>query len=198
VKIVAFGHRQRVGKDTAVKLFLSYMRANYPKIKCERLGLFDWAKDLVRDVFSYAGVEDRIYYENHPHKKDEILPAIGKSVRQLWLEMGYYLREIHSGTIPENALKTIQPDTQIVAISDIRSVQDVTYVRNFEGMMVKIERDVPKLESLLDPARHPAYALDSSLETYNGWDLIINNNGTLRELNAQICDIAERMVHHGS
>lgn len=190
MKVIAFGHRQRVGKDTAVRLLLSKIKFEHPGIDAIRLGLFDWAKEACCEMFSYAGMGDRIYYENHPELRDTILPSIGKTPRQIWLEFGYYLREIHGGCIPENALKTA--DADIILVSDIRSVQDVTYVRKFDGLMIRIDRDVPRLESQLKG--HPAYSLDCSLETFNDWDDIIDNNGTLAEFGRQLDRVLTRIL----
>lgn len=180
--IIAFGHRQRVGKDTAAKMLISALRQE--RIDAKPLSFAAPMKGFANEMYGWAGMQDAIYYENNASAKDIILPRIGKTPRQVMLELGYSMNQIHPKTLPELALKNC--DAQVLVNADVRRVIETEYIRLFNGMIFKVDRDVPKLESKL--TGHPAYQLDSELHDYAAWDGIITNDGSLRDLNKVICE----------
>src|SRR5690349_19449377 len=95
MKIVAFGYRQNVGKDTAAKFLMTQLRAGNSRLKVSRIGFADRLKELCEDAFGWAGLMPMDFYENHPPFKNNTLPAIGKSPRDIWLRMGQAMNEIH-------------------------------------------------------------------------------------------------------
>src|SRR4051812_27784791 len=108
--IVGFGPFHRTGKDTIVKFALAYMKMTYPHLKCHRFSLGDKIRDLAYQMYSWAGVEDCTYYLNHPEKKDEVLPTIGKTPRKVCVELGEAIYRIHPRTLFELAIKDIDSD----------------------------------------------------------------------------------------
>lgn len=186
MKIIAIGHRQRVGKDIAGRLLFNYLKYEYPKLKLFKTSFFGPSKDICARLFRWAGLEDSEYYENYPDKKDTVLPEIRKTPRQIWLEFGYYLREMDNRTIAKFSLSQIPAGTEVAIIPDLRDPSEILEIRtSFPGsVIVRIDRDVPTLESQL--SGHPAYKLDSKLDSFTEWDRTIQNNGTLRELTRQL------------
>ncbi len=185
MKIIAFGHRQRTGKDTAGRLLFNHLRYEYPRLKLYKTCFFGPVKDVCGRLFSWSGLQDAEFYENYPGKKDTILPLIGKSPRQIWLEFGHYLREIDPRSVARFALSLIPIDTEVVIITDLRDPSEIEDIRTHKGsLVVRIDRNVPKLESKL--TGHPAYNLDSKLENYDQWDRVLDNNGSMRDLSKQL------------
>src|SRR4051812_18861621 len=133
MKLIAFGHRRRVGKDTAVKFGLSYLRGNGIK-QCARFSFFDRIKTIAHQLYGWAGLMDGIYYDNHPEKKEEILPAIGKSPRIIWIEVGQAINGVCERTLPELAFSDLGEGFHLC--SDLRRPIEAKYIRDFNGILV--------------------------------------------------------------
>jgi hypothetical protein len=189
MRIIAFGHRQRVGKDTAGSFLISHFRGKGIK-SCHHMGIFDPVKDIAADIFGWAGMREACYYNNHPEQKDRLLPMLGKTPRQVMLELGYAIIGISDRAVPELALA--HQDCDWLIWNGVRRRVEVDYVKKFNGVMIEIERNVPRLENSLKG--HPAYSLDTELDDFHDWDFKIDNNGTLRELNDKVCKIADLIL----
>ena len=70
----------------------------------------------------------------------------------------------------------MQTKVDIVIISDLRFSNEACAISKRGGRLVKINRDVPKG---IDPA-------EVDLMNWGDWDHIIDNNGTLNELNEKV------------
>jgi|GEM_PF-6447744 len=88
--IIAFGHRKQVGKDSAAKFLCSYIRMNQNNSNCQIKGFADKVKDIAYQIYSWAGLMPGEYYESDETQKfkDIVLPAIGKTPRDLWIAVG--------------------------------------------------------------------------------------------------------------
>jgi hypothetical protein len=169
MKILAFGHRKRVGKDTAGKFLISWLVQN-TKLKVERVSFGDQVKLIA-------------YYENHPEKKEQILPPIDKSPRQIWEELGAHGRSIHSKVWVEMAMTRVDSDTDIVVITDLRDPEEAQITKDYNGFCIRIERNVPW-----------GGPMDYKLADYDKWDATIDNNGTRKDLNNTVVDLARRLL----
>lgn len=172
MKIVAFGHRRRMGKDTVAGFALSHMRFENKEFSCQRIGFADPLKEESYRMFKWAGLQPGIYYENHPEFKEQILPAIGKSPRDIWIEVGEAMRKISPKIWPEMTLS--KSDCDMLFVSDLRHRSELHYVEMTEGFAIKIIR--PGIDESAD-------VVDCSLADYDNWDGVIINNGTLKDLN---------------
>lgn len=180
MKLIAFGHRRRVGKDTAVKFGLSYLRGRGIR-NCHRFSFFDQIKEIAVKLYGWGGLEDRIYYETNGHKKEEILLPIGKSPRDIWIELGEAINKICPITLPEMAFKDL-PDG-IYLCPDLRRQIEVDYINRFGGATVLIERD--SVEKHDDP-------VDSALANYDGWKYRIKNNGNFKDFMMTVTQVIKQ------
>lgn len=180
MKLIAFGHRRRVGKDTAVKFAHSYLRSRGVK-ECARFSFFDQIKVIAVQLYGWGGLQDRIYYETHGDKKEEVLPAIGKSPRDIWIELGESINQICRITLPEMAFQGLPAGIHLCP--DLRRPVEVEYIEKFNGITVLIERD--SVEKSNDP-------VDCALDDYDGWKYRIKNNGNMKEFMQQIVGIIHR------
>lgn len=175
MRIIAFGHKKRVGKDTAVRFALSFARQYYPQLQCKRLSFGDQIKELAYRMFRWGGLQDAVYYTNHEHEIEEILPAIGKSPRQIWDEIGHFGASLCPSVWPEMALERIDGD--VLFTSDLRRPIEANYAKKFNGACYRIDRDdAPKSN----------HQVDHYLDDFDGWDGIISNNESLKEFNQKI------------
>lgn len=175
MKVIGFGHKKKVGKDTAVKIALAHLRQEYPNIRSMRRGFSDEIKDNAHRMFAWGGLLDSCYYDNHPEEEDIILPAIGHSPRHIWDEIGGKMRDISPKVWSELAFYSL--DCDLVLFDGIRFPTEVEYVRKFGGKLARIDRfSAPVSDHLVDHA----------LDNYDGWDATFENNGTIREFGIKI------------
>jgi hypothetical protein len=187
MRIVAFGHRQRTGKDTAAKLLITELRAKHPKLKVGKVSLSEALKEDIARMYAWGGVKDFVYYENNSAEKDIVIPELGKSPRQFWLELGYAAAQMHSQTYARRLLFEA-PVCDILIVPDLRREAEADCFMERDSLFFNVKNPrVPKLEDLLQG--HKGYNLDAELDDWAGWTREINNMGTMRDLNDQICAI---------
>jgi hypothetical protein len=168
--IIAFGHRRRVGKDTATRLFVDALASK--NIPARQVSFAGSLKDVCADIFGWAGLQGPSHYEEHPAEKEEILPALGLSPRRIWIDVGNKLREVYEDVWIDLALNQAAKEKTVIIISDLRYPNEVDKVHCAGGVVVKIVRDKAPISN--DVA-------DTALANYEKWDMTIENNGTIDE-----------------
>lgn len=177
--IIAFGHQRRRGKDTCAKFLETELRLHNPKFPVKRHSFATSLKQSCHNLYSWAGLKDAIYYENHPEERENILPLIGKSPRDIWMDFGIACRErvfpdTFAAKVTFDCLK-IQPSINI--ITDLRFHNEYKRIKELDGICVKVIR--PDLEIPTDPA-------DTALNDWKDWDFIIENTGSLVDLSVSV------------
>lgn len=194
MKIIAFGHRKHVGKDTAAKILI--------KNGWVKISISDPLKHCVSSLYNIP-----LNYFNDFELKDEILPYWDKTPRELLIWFGtniirnedpdHWIKCMHlrileymdySGSIDiydaiRNSIKLdngIIPETKYapegIVITDLRFPNEMEYIKKIGGITVKIERDDIDISNDI---------ADDALETYE-FDININNNSTFNELWQQV------------
>ena len=185
MKIVAFAHRKRVGKDTAAKMLDTILRINNPGIKIAKLSFASKLKDVCFQLFGWAGLMPGIFYEDdrNAHLREVVLPKIGKTPRQIWIEVGNKMREVYADVWIDNALLGASAD--ILIITDLRFENEAVKIHALGGRVIKITRQSAPVSD---------DASDSALDGYNGFDKIISNSGTLHDFNAEMVTLAGEII----
>lgn len=177
--IIAFGHRRFVGKDTAADFLVSQLRTTTRRLNIIKTGFATKLKAIAFDLYSWAGLQEEAFYEKYTHLKEIKLPLMGKSPRDVWIELGNKCREINPDTWINQLLRR---KVDILIIKDLRYNNEADAVKNHKGILVKIEK--PGIEEFNDPA-------DSALKYFTDWDHVIVNDGDLKELNNKIIKLSE-------
>lgn len=186
--IVGFGYKKRVGKDTAVKFAVSYAVQN--GFSAYRCSLFDPIKWHAHQLYKWGGLEDAPYYDEYPAKREEILPPIGRSPRQIWDVLGTTIRDLCPRTLPELMLsrdyeKMYNKEPDFLFVPDVRGPEEFGYIKRFGGRVYRIDRDAaPKSDHIVD----------NMLNDRTDWDGIIGNNGDMRTFYQTICGIVDDCV----
>lgn len=171
-RIIAFGHKKGVGKNTAAKFLDIIIRTIMPQLVVKNASFADKLKDISFQLFAWAGLKRGIYYETHYAEKEKILPLIGMTPREIWIGVGNKLREVSPSVWVDYVLKGIKAD--IVIISDLRFQNEVSAVKAVGGIVIRIDRDgLPQGTDLAEV----------DLDNFVGWDCTIPNNGSLDDLN---------------
>jgi len=179
--IIAFGHRRYVGKNLAAKLLYNYLRLNGIK-SIQQVSFATPLKQLCRDLF--PGIKDTIYYEQNPKEKDEVIEEYGYSARSIWIAVGNNMRDIDPLVWIS---KTLDVSTDHLIIRDLRYDNEASTIKELGGVLVRIDRDTPKHTDVADTA----------LSNYTDWDEVIDNNGTIYDLQERIVELAERYFLNG-
>jgi len=169
-KIITFGYKKGVGKSTAAKFLTTYLRLQGNTTKS--VSFASKLKDIAHQLYKWGGLQRGVYYETNYQEKEVVLPLIGKSPRQIWIELGNKVREIHPDTWIQCAL---QPNgIDYIIITDLRFPNEAKAIKEADGKLVKINR--PNIPTGTDPA-------EIELDNWNDWDEVINNTGSLKDLN---------------
>lgn len=182
MRIIGFGHRKRVGKDSAVKFALSYMRQARPDLKCHILSFGNAIRKISHSMYFWGGLETSVFYENNPHLIENELPLIGRSPRQIWDEVGLMGRGICPKTWVELALKEAQI-ADILFCKDVRAHTEIDLIDEYNGVAIRIDKlDAPKGGNV-----------DELLSDHK-WDRVIDNNGSLKEFNTKIRELCQQLI----
>lgn len=174
--IIALGHKSRVGKDTAA-LILEQLAEKFAPVR--RCGFAWQIKSIAAEIYSWAGVEPRTFYEHFPAYRTQVLPALGLTPVQIWTALGDHLSQVHPLTLVEPVLSGV-PKGGLLIVPDLRRQIEIEAVRRHGGIVVKIVRpDAPANVS----------AADTHLDTFDEWDHIIYNDGTQEQLRAKLVDL---------
>lgn len=181
--IIGFGHRSRVGKDTASGFLNTELRIM--GIKTIHVSFAAKLKETCYDVYGWSGIKRAIHYEEHPEDRQKIIPELGMTPVELWVKVGNKLREVYDKTWIKAALCG-QQNTQVVIVSDVRYPNEVDVIHGLGGLVFRIKNSrAPILDTVADNA----------LEGCTGetWDGTIENEGSLADLHLQIRLLAEQV-----
>lgn len=180
-KIIAFAGKARSGKSTAAA------------ITHKALGGTLYAlADPIRDMLRVLGVED---FETR--KEDEI-EGIGASPRKLMQTLGTeWGRIMINEDLWLNMAKLKLRDAEgVLIISDLRFESEAEWVRQNQGLVVRIRRTAYDEKGLFARIRaylnapHPS---ERGIEWQDG-DITIYNTGTLAEFEEIIASLAEALA----
>ncbi len=186
MRIVAFGHRQGVGKDTAARFLISELRIKYPGINIQKVGFADKLKDIANQLFSWGGLRPGHYYDSdntHAHK-NVILPILGKTPRDLWIGIGNRLRDVHDTVWLDYVFKYVKAD--VLVISDCRFPNEANGILGQGGLLYRIDR--ANQIKLSDGA-------DDTLSDYDKWSSVITNDGTLNDFHSKITSLIQEIMN---
>ena len=188
MKVLAFGHQKRVGKDTFANYVVTALRLSCKARKIIKAGFADKLKDVCYQLYSWAGLMPRDFYDlpENERFKEEVLPAIGKSPRGIWISFG---NEVKNATYPNTWLDYLLKGSNcdVLVISDMRFPNEAHRIRHLGGKVVKIVRpSVP----------HTSDAADDPLLDFDEWDEIIVNDSDLKSLYTKAEDFVQRHLAH--
>ena len=170
MKIIGFGHRSGVGKDTSANFLNQILCESGFSVK--QTGFAYKLKDVTFDLFKWAGIERPIYYENHRKERSKVIPALGCTIVDLWVDVGEHMREIYGPIWIRNAL--CQEEIDFLIITDVRHPNEVEAIKEMNGSLYHIVRpEIPHREGK---------SIDELLADYQDWDGDILNDGSLKKL----------------
>ena len=167
--LIGIGHKKRRGKDTAANRLVDAH-------KFERVSWADSLKESGRIIF---GFNDRQLYGD---LKEVVDPYWGFSPREALQRLGTDACRNHvdkeiwikSAWLRVQKVWEQNPNTGVV-IPDVRFKNEADFIKEHGGVLWKVDRDIPEDEN----SQHPS---EIDLDDYDQWDLVIDNNASLRKL----------------
>ncbi len=175
--IIAFGHRSRVGKDTACELLKTHFKTK--NVSVIKTSFAYKLKQACHLMYAWAGVQSPEYYDQHPAMREIVLEALGTTVVELWIKFGNMMRDLHQDTWVNAAFHELN-NSKVLLISDMRFPNEFVSVKSRGGLCVKIVN--PRA-----PVRDSTS--DAALDSETNWDYVIVNDGNLRTLNDNLMRI---------
>lgn len=168
--IIGLGYKARTGKDTIA----AHLVNNYAFV--QESFAYPLKEFIGRQI---CGFNDKQLYGAW---KETIDPEWGLTPRQMLQLVGTdALRKVvHDDfwVIPmKRKLKEHIRNQRHVVISDVRFMNEIKMIQALDGKVIKVDR--------LNPDKINGFEKHSSeveLETFDNWDLSVDNNGTLEEL----------------
>lgn len=185
--IVSFGHRSKMGKNTAANFLADSLANLQPIARIRCAGFADKVKDISYLVYGWAGLQPKEYYEINRPARYEKLGRIGKSPLEIWIAVGNSLRDnVHPDTWANYLLHDMSGSCEYLLIYDLRFGNEMKAITDRGGMCIKIHRDeVAYIDSPSDQALE-------HLEDYD-WDEVWSNL-TEAEVKDKCRKLAERLV----
>ena len=132
-----------------------------------------FAKNVKKVAMSLFGLSEEQCYD--PDQKEEIDARWNKSPRVIMQMVGRKMREIADDVWIRYVLAELEALGDTV-ISDVRFPNECEAIRKEGGFLIRIER--PGAQSRTGAQDESEVALD----TFNDWDWVIENKGTLADL----------------
>lgn len=177
--LIAFGYKRRVGKTEAAN-HTRLIFKHYFNMTAETDSFARPIKDACRHIF---GFRDEHFEGDLKEKIDkfwglsprEALQKVGTDLFRNGFRKDIWVKSL------ENRFLNSKSDTYI--ISDLRFKEEVELVKKYNGYLVKVERDRPSYDPQVDN-----HSSENDLNEFNGWNVIIKNNGTLDEFYKRILE----------
>jgi len=169
MKIIGLVARSRCGKDTVA----DYIISKYPTVNIVKRKLAGPIKNAVKELYGF----DDTYLETD--LKDIKITKYGCSPRDIMIKITKSIMELSGTDFFTNRLYDSISKNEITIISDVRYIHDIERIRENNGIVIKIERN------MYDIIHHNNENNIDDLES----DYIIVNNGTLEELYEQVTNI---------
>lgn len=177
--ILAFGHSSRVGKDTCAEAVATVCERR--GLKVLRVAFADALKLHCYLLFADFGLHEAAYYETHPEARTQVLPEVGKTPVQIWIEVGNALREVWAPIWIRHALGGIE-GFDLVVISDLRFENEAKAVLALGGHLVRVDR--PGAE---------VHGSDRMLGPLTPWSAVVRNETTIDDLRVAAVRVAVQM-----
>lgn len=177
MKILGLGHYSRTGKDTIANAVITEINRLDPGVRVKKVP-FAWKlKQIAYELYSWDGLREPEFYDTKEGEsfRDIVLPTIGKTPVQIWIDLGNCLRdEVYPLTWVQYNIKGVE-DTDVLIIPDVRFFNEVECTQD--------NGDTTILAKVVRPGYGPRPSIsDRTLLPYRGWNFVVGASGLMSEL----------------
>lgn len=176
VKIIILCGKARAGKDTTCE----YMKQYYEKkdLKVINLQFSASIKEYTKKITGWDGKDET--------KPREFLQVLGTSIIRERIDEEFFIKRM---------IQDIQVYSyfyDIVIISDARVVKEIELIKSHFESVISVNIVRPNYESELS-GKEKKHITEVGLDEYKGFDFVLNNDGSLEDLNDRACDLASKI-----
>ena len=175
------GHHKRNGKDQFAIFIIDVLRKRMKNLEVTRSGFADKLYDFCHAAYSWGGMGSRLYYVQHPEMKEIVLPKLGKTPRQVLIDVGNHMR-LYDPNIWLNACCRGNKVGALQIITDMRFPNEYQALESY--IRVKVTR--PGFESTSEA--------DIPLNGVTDWHHVIMNDGTLHDLTVKAQNFVDSVL----
>ena len=185
MKIFSIGYKKRTGKDQFCQFLATQIRRVKKDSVVRICGFADELKNTCQRLYGWAGLKSIQFYEDQPEKKEVILPVLGKTPRQIWIEFGSWCRQYDADIWKNALLKNASCD--YLLIKDMGFNVEFDDVKDQGGYCFKMVRP-----GQVQGTDEREVELDSRSD--DEWDKIIHNTGTVNDLYNIVLKIVQEFI----
>lgn len=182
MKILAFGHKSRTGKDTSTKFLVDLAKQRRPELRVERRAFADKVKDIAYQLYQHHGLQPGPYYDEFPEARAIKLPLLNMDPVEVWVATGNKFREIYAETWVDFVLLDCSAD--IVIISDLRYPNEAKRVMQLGGLCLKMEKEDAPIRNTV---------ADNALNGFDSWYHVFRNNGSKQQLESSLTNFIDKL-----
>lgn len=187
MRVIAFGHESRVGKDTAAKFLVTFLRHNTKGLNIIKTSLAAPMKAMALGLYAQYGLMSLEFYEKeeNAHLRYVKLPVINKTPVEIWIEYGMAVRGIYEDSWVDYLCYNNR-NADILVISDLRFPNEGDrFIDAYNGWCYRI----------LNPrVKKTGSVADIAMVGYQRWRGDVMNDGTLNDLNNKIEAIGKELI----
>lgn len=170
MRLIAISGKMGSGKDTLTNIILNYFINK--NIKCKNIKFADNLKK------SSSLITNTTIFDNY-NNKDVLIENLNMSIGRFQQIFGTLMRENVNSDIwvyPVIDFYLNNPDT-ICVISDCRFKNEAKMIKNNGGLIFRINK-----ENKSENTRDSEHISETDMDDYCDYDLVINNNGSIEDL----------------
>lgn len=180
MKLIGLGHKKQHGKSTVAR-FLSDL------YDFREYAFADPLKEVVDTLFPFPSYCKK-------GNKELIDPELGFSYRDACEMIGEMFRQKYGKDFWVKTLqRRIKKDLQLhpsktealIVVSDVRHPEEAEWVKSQRGTLIKVHNP-RKVQQVSEEEYKKKHISEIALDNYAGWDFIIQNDGTLSQLEQKI------------
>lgn len=176
MKIYIIAGKARHGKDTTAFA----IKEAYKDKKVINLSYGSYIKQFAQKISNWDGSEET--------KPRELLQHLGTEVIRNQIDKNFFIKRLCED------IKVYSYYFDVITISDARFPDEIlTPKKLFDNVIsIKVIRD--NFETSLTD-KQKSHSTETALDDFNDYDYIIENNGTIEELNEKVKDIVKKVEH---
>lgn len=125
--------------------------------------------------------------------KKTVIPEFGKSLGEIQQIIGTEVmrNNFDSDVWVKSLFMDYKPERDFWIISDVRFINEVNYIKNMGGIVIRLEGDPSKTRE--NSNRDLNHISETELDSYDGFDFVFKNEGSIEDLWAFAEMIVERV-----
>ena len=180
MEIYAFGFEKGSGKDTSAHLMMAHIMQNSRNKYVMKMSCAYLLKKMASQMF--PEIHPPEFYEEFPDRKNDYIQRLGKTVRQVWQDLGMKMREIDEDVHIDYVFNTAdQLKADVLLIPDMRFKNEWTKVGKRKGRRILVDGGDRVVRD--EDSNHVS---ENSLAKSLPWCVQLLNAGTLQELQPKV------------